>query len=210
MARRQAPGTRERILAAASRLFSRYGVRAVGMQQLVDEVGLGKSLVYREFSGKDDLVAAWLRDNDQAWVKLADAATAPHQGDPARQLLALVEFVHDSVLAEEFYGCIFYNTLSEFREPSHPGRQAALEHLERLRGLLRRYGREAGAADPKALADSLLLVIGGLLINGVAYAGTGPAEHANALAAAIIEQATTGRAAGNGGRRRKVAAKASA
>ena len=97
MARRQAPGTRERILAVAARLFSRHGVRAVGMQQLVDETGLGKSLVYREFASKDDLVAAWLRDNDQAWVKLADAATAPYEGDPARQLLALVEFVYDSV-----------------------------------------------------------------------------------------------------------------
>src|ERR1044072_6150559 len=188
MARRQAPGTRERILAVASRLFSRYGVRAVGMQQLVDEVGLGKSLVYREFAGKDDLVAAWLWDNDQAWVKLAAAATAPHEGDPARQLLALVEFVYDSVRAEEFYGCVFYNTLSEFREPSHPGRQAALEHLERLRGLLRRFGREGGAADPKTPPDSLMLVIGGLLINGVAYGGTGPAVQAMPVAEAIIEQ----------------------
>jgi AcrR family transcriptional regulator len=210
MARRQAPGTRERILTVASRLFSRHGVRAVGMQQLVDETGLGKSLVYREFASKDDLVAAWLRDNDQAWVKLADAATAPHEGDPARQLLALVEFVYDSVRADEFYGCIFYNTLSEFREPSHPGRQAALEHLDRLRRLLRRYGREAGAADPNALADSLLLIIGGLLINGVAFGGTGPAEQAKPVAVAIIEQAVSGRAAGTGGRRRKVVAKATA
>lgn len=210
MARRQAPGTRERILAVAARLFSRHGVRAVGMQQLVDETGLGKSLVYREFASKDDLVAAWLRDNDQAWVKLADAATAPHEGDPARQLLALVEFVYDSVEAAEFYGCPFYNTLSEFREPSHPGRQAALEHLDRLRTMLRRYGREAGAADPKALADSLLLVIGGTLINGVAYGGTGPAKQAVPVAAAIIAQAVTSRAAGNGSRRRKAVVKATA
>lgn len=211
MARRQAPGTKERILAVASRLFSRHGVRAVGMQQLVDETGLGKSLVYREFAGKDDLVAAWLRDNDQAWVKLADAATAPHEGDPARQLLALVEFVYDSVRADEFYGCIFYNTLSEFRDPSHPGRQAALEHLDRLRRMLRRFGRAAGAADPKGLADSLLLVIGGTLINGVAFGGVGPAEQAIPVAEAIIQRAITGNAAGtNGGRRRKVAAKATA
>ena len=37
MARRQAPGTKQRILVVAARLFGRHGVRSVGMQQLVDE-----------------------------------------------------------------------------------------------------------------------------------------------------------------------------
>src|SRR2546423_11712038 len=67
VARRPAPGTRERILAVASRLFSQNGVRAVGMQQVVDESGLGKSLLYREFPSKDDLVVAWLHEMRAVW-----------------------------------------------------------------------------------------------------------------------------------------------
>ncbi|HET9566103.1 MAG TPA: hypothetical protein VFP27_16770 [Mycobacterium sp.] len=44
MARRQAPGTKQRILVVAARLFGRHGVRSVGMQQLVDETLLKHSL----------------------------------------------------------------------------------------------------------------------------------------------------------------------
>ncbi|GAA0209263.1 TetR/AcrR family transcriptional regulator [Saccharothrix mutabilis subsp. mutabilis] len=189
MARRQAPDTKQRILAVAARLFGRHGVRSVGMQRLVDETGLGKSLVYREFSSKDYLVAEWLKETDAAWGEYADAATRPHEGDPARQMLALVEFIHDSVLADDFYGCVFYNTIAEFRDEDHPGRRAAVAHLERVRALLAHYGRDAGAEDPEGLADTLLLIIGGLLVNGTAFAGKGPAEHAVPTAAAIIRQA---------------------
>src|SRR6266508_2235131 len=114
MARRQAPGTRQRILAVASHLFAEHGVRSVGLQQIVDESGLGKSLFYREFASKDDLVAAWLREGRETWARMADEATQPYDGDPERQLLALIEFVRDSVRRDDFHGCIFYNTLSEF------------------------------------------------------------------------------------------------
>ena len=37
MARRQAPGTKQRMLVVAARLCGRHGVRSVGIQQLVDE-----------------------------------------------------------------------------------------------------------------------------------------------------------------------------
>ena len=44
MARRQAPGTKQRVLVVADRLFGRHGVRSVVMQQLVDETLLKHSL----------------------------------------------------------------------------------------------------------------------------------------------------------------------
>ena len=44
MAHRQAPGTKQRVLVVADRLFGRHGVRSVVMQQLVDETLLKHSL----------------------------------------------------------------------------------------------------------------------------------------------------------------------
>jgi AcrR family transcriptional regulator len=176
-------------LAVASQLFTEHGVRSVGLQQIVDETGLGKSLFYREFASKDDLVAAWLREGRETWAGMADAATQPYDGDPERQLLALIEFVRDSVRRDDFHGCIFYNTLSEFRDLAHPARREAVAHLECLRERLERHSRAAGASDPQGLADTLILIVGGVFVNGVAFGPNGPADHAMAAAEAIIRQA---------------------
>jgi AcrR family transcriptional regulator len=188
MARTPAPGTRRRILNAASRLFGEHGVRAVGMQQVIDETGVGKNLLYREFASKDDLVAAWLQESDALWWKQAESVTAPYAGDPVRQILALMEFFHESVGDPDFHGCIYYNTSSEFRDPDHPGRREAVAHLRRLRDWLRDLGAAARADDPEDLADALMLVIGGALSNGEVLGAAGPARVTIATADAIIRQ----------------------
>ncbi|MEW9534573.1 TetR/AcrR family transcriptional regulator [Microbispora sp. NPDC049125] len=186
MARKPASGTRKRILDVAARLFGEHGVRAVGIQQVIDETGLGKSQLYREFDGKDDLVAAWLRDSDAAWWEVADAAVARHAEDPARQILAVIELVYDGARSPGFRGCPFYNTSTEFRDPGHPGRREAVTHLERLRERLLTLAGAAGATDPQGLSDALMLVIGGLYANGAALGPDGPVRQALTTAEALV------------------------
>jgi AcrR family transcriptional regulator len=192
MARTPAPGTRQRILKTADRLFGRHGARAVGMQQLVEETGLGKSALYREFPGKDELVAAWLRELDaESWSRI-DAAVARHEGDPARQLLAVVEAAWESAQDPGFHGCTFYNTSAEFREPGHPGRQAAITHLDQVRQRLSALAEAAKADSPEVLADMLMLVISGLYANAATLGPAGPAARAVAAAQALIGQYVPG------------------
>jgi AcrR family transcriptional regulator len=186
--RRPAPGTRQRILQTAARLFGEHGARAVGMQQVVEETGLGKSALYREFTSKDDLVAAWVRELDaESWSSM-DHALARYEGDPARQLLTVVELAQESVQAPDFHGCTFYNTSAEFRDPTHPGRQEAVTHLDQLRQRLRALARAAHATDADALADMLMLIISGLYANAATLGPTGSASRAVAAARTLIDQ----------------------
>lgn len=188
MARRPAPGTRERILKVATGLFNQHGVRAVGIQQVVDESGLGKSLLYREFASKDDLVVAWLHQMRAVWWESTGRVIERYPGDPARQLLGIVEMVRDDVSAEGYFGCVYHNTSAEFRDPQHPGHQESVQHAREIRKQLYDLAKAAGADHPRQLADQLLLIIDGLYASGSVLGPSGPARVGVGLAAQLIQQ----------------------
>ena len=49
---------RDKILETASKLFYKQGVRAVGVDLVVEKAGVAKTSLYRHFGTKEDLVAA--------------------------------------------------------------------------------------------------------------------------------------------------------
>jgi len=188
LARRPAPGTRERILRVASELFNQHGVRAVGLQQVVDETGLGKSLLYREFASKDDLVVAWLHEMRAIWWEQTGKVIERYPDDPARQLLGIVEMVRDDVSAKGYFGCVYHNTNAEFRDPQHPGHQESVQHAREIRKQLRDLAKAAGVRNPAELGDQLLLVIDGIYASGAVLGPSGPARMGVDVAAELIRQ----------------------
>ena len=52
---------RDRIMSAATELFYRRGIRAVGVDTITSEAGTNKMSFYRNFSSKDELVAEYHR-----------------------------------------------------------------------------------------------------------------------------------------------------
>ena len=55
----------QHLLRAAADLFYREGVRAVGVDAVVERAGVNKMSLYRQFSSKDDLVVAYLEQSDE-------------------------------------------------------------------------------------------------------------------------------------------------
>ncbi|MCZ2404477.1 helix-turn-helix transcriptional regulator [Paenarthrobacter sp. Z7-10] len=62
------PGARERIMAAAYDLFSRRGIRDVGINELVSRAGVAKATFYAHFPSKDNLVLAFLERCHQVFT----------------------------------------------------------------------------------------------------------------------------------------------
>src|SRR4051794_10661126 len=56
-----------RLLEAASALFYRRGIRAVGVDLVADEAGTTKKTLYDRFGSKDELVALYLRRRARRW-----------------------------------------------------------------------------------------------------------------------------------------------
>lgn len=62
--RRRGRGARERIISASQQLFREQGINRTGMDQLCAAAEVSKRTAYQHFSGKDELVAEYLRRFD--------------------------------------------------------------------------------------------------------------------------------------------------
>ncbi|NMR30815.1 TetR/AcrR family transcriptional regulator [Crystallibacter degradans] len=155
---------RERILTAAYALFSRRGIRDVGVDELIRESGVAKATFYRHFPSKDDLALAFLERRDHVWTTGYVVAEAMRRADTAEQrLLAVFDVFDEWFQREDFEACSFVNVLLEMGA-GHPLGQACVDYLGRIRNQLRRWGDEAGLADTEAFANSWHLLMKGAII----------------------------------------------
>src|SRR6266540_7429799 len=83
---------RDRILEAAYELFSRQGIRAVGIDAIIERSGVARMTLYRHFASKDDLVLAFLERREQRWTQdWLQAEVQRRSDDPAQRLLAVFD-----------------------------------------------------------------------------------------------------------------------
>lgn len=122
---------RAQILTAASQLFYRGGVRAVGMEQIVESSGIAKTTIYRHFPTKDDLIAAFLVKEDEEFWSQWDAVIAPAATAPDK-LSALCDWIGARVCRDGYRGCPQINVAAEFADPAHPARRVARKHKAEL------------------------------------------------------------------------------
>jgi len=64
-------------------------------------------------------------------------------------------------------GCPFINTACELADPGHPARRVALGYKRGLRDYFADRGARAGASDPTGLAEQLITVFDGLIVQAV-------------------------------------------
>lgn len=183
------PSARERLLDVASELFYRDGIRAVGIDTILARSGVAKMSLYRSFASKSDLVAEWLERYNTGYFDRWDATVAAHEGDPRRQLEALFDVLARRVGQPNYRGCAFLNTATEFPEGGERGRQIALEHKREARRRLVALAAAAGAADPGALGDQLMLLMDGAYAAGAMFGADGPAASVAAGARTLIAAA---------------------
>jgi AcrR family transcriptional regulator len=179
---------KEKLFQTAARLFYEHGYRAIGVDTIAAESGIGKMTLYRHYPSKDDLIVAYLHDSDQFfWDEFEqitkDAPTA------SEKLLAFFEALQAYVLSADCYGCPFINVAVEFPNPDYAGHQVALEHKRSVLRRFRELAEVAGARQPEALANALFLLMDGAYVAARMF-GTSPnnpAAHLAETASLIIE-----------------------
>jgi AcrR family transcriptional regulator len=179
---------RERILDTAYDLFSRHGIRAVGVDRIIATSGVAKMSLYRHFHSKDALVLAFLQEREKRWtMEWLHSEVSRRADDGAGRMLAIFDVFHEWFQDPDFEGCSFINVLLEFSEVEHPIRQATTEHLANIRALVREFAEDAGVADPEGVACQWHILMKGSIV----AAGEGDREaarRARALGELLLER----------------------
>jgi AcrR family transcriptional regulator len=179
---------RERILQTAYDLFSRHGIRAVGVDRIIAASGVAKMSLYRHFRSKDELVLAFLRQREERWTREWLVAEATRRGETgAERLLAIFDVFGEWFAEPDFEGCSFINVLLEFDEVDHPIRIATTGHLATIRGLVRGFAEEAGVDDPEAVACQWHILMKGSIV-AAGEGDVGAAQRARALGELLLER----------------------
>jgi AcrR family transcriptional regulator len=186
----EAASVRDRLLNTAADLFYREGIRAVGVDLVVERTGVAKTSLYRHFPSKDELVAAVLERDDRNYWAYWDRIADRFAEDPKAELTAHVRWIAQYIGRPEFRGCAFLNAATEFPAADHPARQIALRHKAELRRRLGALTHRLGVNDPATLADQLVLLIDGAYVNGQLRGKRGPVQALPAAAAVLIEAAS--------------------
>src|ERR1700755_3035194 len=116
---------RERLNRAAYELFSREGVRSVGVDAVIAQAGTAKMTLYRNFPSKDDLILEFLRRREQLWTREWLQAESRRRGEtPRDQLLAIFDVFSEWFSRPDLEGCSFLTTMIEINDRDHPVHQA--------------------------------------------------------------------------------------
>jgi len=177
---------RERILQAASDLFYRHGIRAVGVEAIAEAAGTNKMTLYRHFDSKDELVAQYLKCLANCAGKLWSDLEAAHPGDPRAQLRGWLAAMQAHVVDEDQRGCALANAAVELPEKDHPARRVIEEFKIAQRERLVALCHETRVDEPELLADELFLLLEGARVSAQSLGPRGPASRLVRMGEAVI------------------------
>jgi AcrR family transcriptional regulator len=162
---------RSKILKTASDLFYAQGIRAVGVDLVVEKAGVAKTSLYRYFGTKDDLIVAFLKSRDEDFWKNWDRIAESNKNDPHAELIAQLKSIAETSCKTDYRGCPQLNAVTEFPDVEHPGHKFARAHKRELRRRLKQIVEKISPENADALSLQLTLLINGACVNTPSEAG---------------------------------------
>jgi AcrR family transcriptional regulator len=185
MATVESAGPEARIMEAARTLFYRNGIHETGVNELARVAEVSKRTIYELFGSKDDIVVAYLRSIGEHG-RLGARALDRTDLTARQRLLALFDRPHRPAV---FRGCPLHNAAVELAGSAHPGRAVIAGHKRDTLEKLTQTAAEAGAPDPVALAEQLLVIFEGATALATSLADLESFDFARSAALELIDAA---------------------
>jgi AcrR family transcriptional regulator len=180
---------RDRLLEAADRLFYDEGVRAVGIDRVLEQSGVAKGSLYYNFGGKDDLVRTYLHNRHEKWAARIDAALEAAV-TPTDKILAIYDALADLFAQPDFRGCAFINAAADAPVGSAEA-LATKDFRSWLHDLFAALVARGSYRDPETLTSQLVLLYDGSNISAQLDHNPHAAIAAREAAASLLQNASS-------------------
>jgi len=181
---------RDHLLAVAQRMFCETGFHAVGVDAILEEAGVARMTLYKNFGSKEDLIVATLKREDTMFRQWLASAIEARSSHPKDRILGLFHALHDRFASDGYYGCAFIRASIEYPASTHPVHRAAQAHKEMIRSYLRGLASEVEGADPVTLSEQLYLLFEGAITASQLHGEPWPAEYARQVAQKLLADPT--------------------
>ena len=163
---RAGTGARERILNTAYELFSRNGIRAIGISRIIEESGVAKMSLYNNFASKEELVLAFLELREERWTRgWLEPEIERLAKNPEGRSLALFDVLDDWFRWGDFERDSFSNSLLEIHDTADQISEACVRHLDVIKAMIEDHAEQAGIASPEKVAYQLQILMMGAIVS---------------------------------------------
>ncbi|BBE23921.1 TetR family transcriptional regulator [Arthrobacter sp. MN05-02] len=180
---------RDRILASATRLFDADSIRSVSADRVIADAGTTKVTFYRHFRSKEHLVVAYLEHQLEQLRTAVDRERAAGP-DACSVLLALAAANGSAACRPGFRGCTFINAAAEYPAAGNVVRATVERYRAWLHSVVTELLSELGVERPEAVADQLIMLRDGAMVQGYMGDPTAITESLIATGRAIITART--------------------
>jgi AcrR family transcriptional regulator len=173
---------KDHLLSVAQRMFCTRGFHAVSVDAILEEAGVARMTLYKNFGSKEDLIVATLRREDKLFRQWLASFVEARSTRPADRIESLFEGLHERFSSEGYYGCAFIRASVEFPDPTHPVHQIAREHKEMIRSYIRGLLSRDNPQNALPLSEQLYLLFEGAIAASQLHGEPWPAEYARQAA----------------------------
>ncbi len=179
----------ERIIRVASDLFYRQGFNSTGINQIIAEADIAIGSLYNHFSSKNDLLQAYLINEELAWFKGFEEHSAKIS-DPREKLLSLINYRKKLQQTSKFAGCHFIKITSELGDSNLPVsdfvRQHKTKQKELIRSLVDEYAESKKGIDANWVTENIFLLIEGAVVTSTIHKSTDSFDQIKKMIEALL------------------------
>jgi AcrR family transcriptional regulator len=181
---------RQSLVETAALLFYERGLPNVGINEVTDRAGVARMTLYNNFASKEALALAAFEHQAEERRRMVDAhlgkAVTPRAG-----VAALFDVAQLLAAQPRFKGCAFINVALQVADPGGRLHALVLDHKLWVRSKFQSLAELARARQPQRLAQQLLALWDGALVEAYIQGSVEPIE-AGRQAATVLLAAAAG------------------